>query len=181
MQRFALFLVLFFPLLLEAQISPEGRKEARKDLVGDLFRSGGDGYAYLGLVHSFEHGSYGIGPEIKAYDSFYGVRWYSLSLYGNYRYLFSDERFKNACGLGAHFSIFGLETDLHFNGSDRLWSLVPKVGYDAGHLSLFYGYNVRLTGENVSAAERHQLMFKMFLYVDAYRYYRMRLRNHYYK
>ncbi len=114
---------------------------------------GAEGGIFIGSENRFDLSTYSIGVSAKGYLSLYGLVYYNVSLYGGYSYLFdfqnNAQAFNHSIRLGSHFSFVGLETDVFFGKYDQvLWTVMPKVGVEWGHLSLFYGYHLPIINKS---------------------------------
>ncbi len=108
---------------------------------------------YLGIENRYEMGSYAVGIEGKLWVAMFGSFIYTASGYAGYRYLFDfqgvDNSLNHAFKIGGQFSFAGLETNIYFGKYDQfLWTITPKLGFDFGHLSLFYGYSLPIINQS---------------------------------
>ena len=138
-------------------------------------------YAFLhvGITNHYELSSYGLGGEVKLYGSFLQSTLLSGSIYANYRHLYTTKIVpSNGISLGVHLFIFGMETTCYFDRDNiPLFYLTPKLGFDTGSFSLFYGYSVSLKSWNFQGAKSHNLSLKYHLYLDGFKYHKSRVKT----
>jgi hypothetical protein len=128
-----------------AEVKKAAKRLSLKSAISDMFYNGeSDGYLHIGITNHFELLHYGLGGEVKLYGSYYHPI-ASGSIYANYRRLFVEKNEHipaNGVSFGGHYSVFGLEANCYFNQEKALFYLTPKLGYDTGTFSLFYGYSI---------------------------------------
>ena len=118
------------------------------DDYNSVFWGSYDG-VFLGIENRYDLGTYALGFEVKPWAAYYGSPIINFSFYTGYRYLFDfndiDSTLNHSIKLGFQFSFIGLETNFYFGKYEQfLWTLTPKIGWDIGHISIFYGYNLPL-------------------------------------
>lgn len=145
------------------------RRKNNKMLIGDLFWSDYDDGFYLGALGSYEMQSAAAGGEVKYYASYYHYH-ISGSVYANARQLYTNDPSlpNTAVGAGVHFTIFALEGNVYLGGDRTRWYLTPKVGFDMGSFSIFYGYGLRLGPKDLSTNYSHSVSVKYFLHLGAF-------------
>lgn len=157
------------------------RRLNRQMTISELFwNSDSDQLCYLGISNSFEMKSYCIGGEFKFYGSSYDPL-LSGSLYGNFRttiYHFDDTPDFNAVSFGGHLGIFGAEVIGYFNRNAEYYYFAPKIGYDYGSWSAFYGYNFPISPTEYKGNHGHNLSLKYHLYLSAFTYHKMRRQSY---
>jgi len=154
------------------------KRSSLKMAISDMFyNSDYDNFLHIGVTNHYELLNYGLGGEIKLYGAYYHPL-ASGSIYVNYRHLFVEKSKSipsNGISVGAHFTIFGLEANCYFNREEALFYLTPKLGFDAGSFSLFYGYSLSLNSSSFKGAYAHNISFKYHLYFGAFRYHKSRM------
>ena len=157
------------------------RKQNNRMTFSALFWNGdSDGLIYMGVSNSYEMNSYCLGGELKLYDSYFSP-WFSGSFYANYRTAvrtFDDTPDFNALSIGTHLGIFGLEGIAYFNRNATEYYLAPKIGYDYGSWSVFYGYNLLLSAPEYNEIPGHNFSLKYHLYLSTFKYHRMRRKSY---
>lgn len=108
---------------------------------------------FIGEENRYELSTYSMGFTMKAYCKVYGFPIYTLSMYTGYQHLFDfrndPSSLRHNIKLGSHFSLFGLETNFFFGNYDQfMWTVLPKIGLDWGHLSFFYGYHIPIINKS---------------------------------
>ena len=114
----------------------------------NVFWGSPDGF-FLGIENRYDLNTYSLGLQFKAWAAFYGSPLITFSAYGGYDYLFDFQKTGGVMhhhvrgGLG--FSLIALETDFYFGENGKgMWMLTPKIGWDYGYISIFYGYHLPL-------------------------------------
>lgn len=143
-----------------------------------IYNSNSDGLFYLGLTNSFELSSYFMGGEFKMYDSYYSPL-LSMSLYSNYRITpFNLEKnYFSSFSLGVHCTFLGLESIVYSTNKINYFYLTPKLGFDYGSWSLFYGYNLPISTPRLEEYSGHNISFKYHLYLSSFKYHKMRKKS----
>ena len=135
----------------------------------------------LGPAIGHEMNNLALGGEVK-----YFVGWHfgqlPWSAYSGARYLFtSPPQLPDAViSIGANASIIGLENNFYLGGDDFLWYLTPKIGFDGGRISVFYGYGIPLIGNDPGRSYRHSFTVKFAVNLSAFGEHRTR-RNYWEK
>lgn len=146
------------------------REELKSGISAFFFDHEFDGPFYLGVTNSFDLKSYALGAEFKAYTAGY-IPLASISIYGNFKnvmWSFFDGTDFKSVSLGGHFAIFGLEGTMYFRESEKFFYLYPKIGFDYGSLSAFYGYGIPLSDSPFDKSYRNSISIKYFLYLNAF-------------
>jgi hypothetical protein len=156
------------------------RKASMKMAISDLFYNKNcDGLYYLGLSNSFEINSYYIGGEFKLYDSYY-TPFLGFSIFTNFRtqiVSFSELNNLNAFSIGGNISILGIEMTTYFKKNEFYNFLTPKIGFDYGSWSVFYGFSFPNHNSHIQGISRHSLSVKYYLYLSTIKYYKMRKKS----
>jgi|GEM_PF-5927862 len=184
MKFIAIFFVLFYSIsyaqnrdsLVDKGYVERLRKSNNRQTFSDLFFSEMEDGIYCGVTNHFELLTYAIGGELKFYESYYSP-FFSGSVYLNQRHLFNSETSSipsNVTSIGIHFTIFGLEANCYYNKASTLLYLTPKIGYDRGNFSIFYGYSLPLNHSTYTQNYGHSISVKLELYLSAFKYHRMR-------
>lgn len=135
-------------------------------LKSDFFWSDYEVGFYVGPTVGIEKFGVSVGGELKFYGAYY-MPLGSISFYGNYRRGLQTYRHnipQNVIGFGAHIGIFGLEVSSHFGDKPPLYKLTPKLGFDWGNVSIFYGYDINLTKRKIPAYMNHSITLKYSVY-----------------
>lgn len=144
------------------------RRVHNRMLLEDMLWSESTSGWYVGAIGAYDMKSPSLGAEAK----FYGASHFLISgsAYGNYRRIYSGnpELPHTAFGLGVHFLIFGLEGNMYLNSDRNWWYLTPKIGFDNGNFSIFYGYGLPLGPNDLSANYGQSLSVKYSLYLGAF-------------
>lgn len=154
------------------------KRASLKMALGDFFLFSSQGNYFLGLTQHLDMRNYALGGEFKGYFAPYELFIISRSLYVNYRRPLIDQAFsppQNVFSIGGHFGIFGLEANAYADKTSRLFYLTPKIGLDNGHFSLFYGYSIALTSTDFKGTFGHNVAFKYFVDLGAFRWHRSRV------
>jgi hypothetical protein len=138
------------------------RSEIPQMLTSNEFRGG----IYAGVTNHYELSCYSLGGEGKLYLA-YIIPLLSCSMYANYKHLYVSENKSipsNAISLGGHLGLVGLEGTCYFNRDQKLYYLTPKIGYDTGNFSLFYGYSFTVNKAEYSGGiYGHNISFKYLI------------------
>jgi len=143
----------------------------RKEIPKLFYYSSERGAFYAGVTNQYELSCYSLGGELKRYGSI-NSPWLSASVYTNYRHLFVGQNTtipSNAVSIGAHASILGLEATSYFTRDQQLYYLTPKIGFDTGSFSFFYGYSLSLNKSDFKGVYGHNVSFKYSLYLGAFK------------
>ena len=155
------------------------RKINNKQTLSSLLYNGNtDGLIYVGLITSCEISSFFLGGEIKLYDSYY-LPLYSGSIYANYKHSIDPQKKVNfnAISIGGHFTFIGLEGTVYFNNEKTFAYIIPKVGFDYGTWSIFYGYGIPITTKYSQELSGHNLSLKYNLYLSAFKNHKSRRKS----
>lgn len=149
-----------------------------KTLSSLLYNSNTDGLFYCGITTSFELSTFFVGGEFKLYESYY-IPLLSGSIYTNFKRAINNNAQKdfNAISLGAHFTFLGLEGTAYFNNKQTFFYIIPKVGFDYGSWSIFYGYGIPLSKPHLEGTNGHNINLKYSLYLSAFKYHKMRRKS----
>lgn len=156
-------------LISNFSFSQESKKEKTRQFFSYMFCPEGEMGLYIGITQGLEKLNYSIGGEGKLYASYYNYPILSGSIYLNYRNLLLKDKYQmpeHSIGIGAHFSIIGLEASVLFEKSKNpIWRITPKLGFDWGNISLFYGYDINLNSENKRAFLNHNIQLKYSIFI----------------
>jgi hypothetical protein len=159
--------ILFVFLIIASSMSYAQKNEKLKNYFSEMFYSYSELGLYLGVPVGFEKSNFSIGAEAKLYGAYYSPI-VSGSAYVNYRKLLLSNKYQipsHSLAIGGHFMFFGLEIGALFENKDQIWRITPKLGFDWGNISLFYGYDINLNSENKRAFLNHNIQLKYSIYI----------------
>jgi hypothetical protein len=150
----------------------------KQTLSSLLYNRNTDDLIYVGLTSSYEISSMFIGGEFKLYQSYYSPL-YSGSIYVNYEHTIdpNTEVNFNAISMGGHFTFAGLEGTVYFKNEEKFTYITPKIGFDYGTWSVFYGYGIPISSKYSQDLRDHNISLKYNLYLSAFKYHKLRRKS----
>jgi hypothetical protein len=122
---------------------------------------------FVGPSASYEMNTLALGADVKYFNGFH-FGYLPWAFYSNARYIFSSvpKVPDVAIGFGVNLLFVGLETNVYFGGDQFLWYLTPKLGFEGGKISVFYGYGLPLINNEPGRSYRHSITFKFCFGVE---------------
>lgn len=133
-----------------------------------FFWSNSDDGFYVGSSVGIENYGISLGGEFKYYSaSENGLPFVSRSIYLSYRKGLQDFRHdlpQNIIGIGVYFSFIRFEYSFHFGDKAPFHKFTPKIGYDWGNVSVFYGYDLSLMNRKMPMYMNHSISINYSLF-----------------